>query len=231
MKDLFGQDVHPRSAARSVANRNSAERAAKWRNTPDYQRWLVESRDRRRQLKEKYRRQRGVKTLAQRKQEAVQRKQDAAQRKSTTYGRHDAHVNAWRKARSGDAYTHAYRNDPVFNAKEKLRTQLRKLKHADSDIYRLMSNTVKKGGWLKAWTDQLGYSFDELVAHLKRTLPHRATWEDFMHGRLHIDHIVPRDQFDLSDVAEVTACWRLSNLRLLWAKDNQAKHKRREFLL
>ena len=144
---------------------------------------------------------------------------------------HDAHVSMWKQACSGAWYAHRYRTDAEFNAKEKLRTQLRKLRHADSDVARLMSNNIKRGLWLSSWVDLLGYSMGDLVAHLKRTLPKRATWEQFLDGDLHIDHIVPRASFDMDDPSELRACWSLGNLRLIHKRDNLAKSNRRTHLL
>jgi len=49
------------------------------------------------------------------------------------------------------------------------------------------------------------------------------TWEKFMNGEIHIDHIIPKAAFDLSDFDQWRICWGLPNLRPLWAKDNLEK--------
>lgn len=230
MKDLFGNEVSRAVAAKSSALRKSAERMAEWRKTPDYQRWIFESRERRRHLKEKYRRQKGIKSREQLKAErataAIHRR-----RESHAARKHESHVILWKKERSAEWFAHRYHTDHEFNAKEKLRTQIRKLKHKDSEVYRLMSNNIKKGSWLRSWTARLGYTMSELVEHLRKTLPKGATWQQFMDGGLHIDHIVPRACFDLTNEDECRACWSLGNLRLITAMDNQAKHSKRITLL
>lgn len=59
------------------------------------------------------------------------------------------------------------------------------------------------------------------------------TWEKFMAGEIHIDHIVPVSSFNIvsDECEEFKRCWSLSNLRPLWAKDNLSKGSRQEFLL
>lgn len=44
-----------------------------------------------------------------------------------------------------------------------------------------------------------------------------------MNGEIHIDHIIPKAAFDLSDFDQWRICWGLPNLRPLWAKDNLEK--------
>lgn len=112
-----------------------------------------------------------------------------------------------------------------------MRSRLRKLATKDSDIARLMAVNLKAGRFGKGWAQILGYTMAELVAHLRRTLPKGAKWEQFLAGDLHIDHITPRAAFDLTNADEVRACWSLGNLRLLEADKNRAKAARIEVLL
>jgi hypothetical protein len=144
---------------------------------------------------------------------------------------HNAHVNVWRKECSGAAWAHRYRTDPEFNAKEKLRTQLRKLKSLDADLWSHIAESVKADSFRKTWPALLGYDLPQLVRHLKLTLPKGATWQDFLDGELHIDHITPRAVFDLTNPDEIRRCWCLSNLRLLPWRANIAKGARVEVLL
>lgn len=58
-------------------NKKAVERMAEYRKTEAYQRWLIESRERRKALKEKYRRERGCKP---RTEIADQKKQRAAEK-------------------------------------------------------------------------------------------------------------------------------------------------------
>ena len=52
-----------------------------------------------------------------------------------------------------------------------------------------------------------------------------ANWQDFMEGKLHIDHIIPISAFNFTKPEHINfkRCWGLSNLRLLPAKENRIK--------
>lgn len=217
-------------AAKQRARDKARERMAALR--ADKERWqayLDSSRESRKTLKTKYRRQAGVKPLDVKKAETAQR--NAEKRATQVSSRaHAAHVAAWRKARPGQAWSHRYRTDPEFNAREKVRARLRKVV-ADSDLQQHLASEAKSGRWPTKWSALLGYTLDQLVKHLQRTLPKGATWDDFIDGSLHIDHITPRSKFDLTRLDEVRRCWCLSNVRLLHAVDNMRKGARVECLL
>ena len=74
----------------------------------------------------------------------------------------------------------------------------------------------------------LGYSRLNLKRHIERQFSGEMTWTRLMSGEIHIDHIVPISKFNIFSVddADFKACWALSNLRPLWAKDNQQKQKK-----
>jgi hypothetical protein len=76
-----------------------------------------------------------------------------------------------------------------------------------------------------------GYSIAELRQHIERQFTKGMTWDRFMSGEIHIDHIVPQKSFDLQDDTEWRACWSLTNLRPMWAKDNLEKRDRVLYLL
>ena len=81
-----------------------------------------------------------------------------------------------------------------------------------------------KGG--RSWPTFLGYDAARLAAHLKRTLPTGWTWQDFIDGRLHIDHKIPVSvhHFTSIDCPDFRRCWALKNLQLLPAAENLRKH-------
>ena len=66
---------------------------------------------------------------------------------------------------------------------------------------------------------------DKLKQRLLDTIPTGCTWDDFLAGRLEIDHIVPRSAFNYvtPDDLDFKRCWALSNLQLLSAFDNNSK--------
>jgi hypothetical protein len=93
----------------------------------------------------------------------------------------------------------------------------------------LMSNSIwfalKKGKGFTQWSQILGYDVDELAERLQATMPHDATWQDFLDGKLHIDHIMPKSYFKFTSSKDKSFldCWSLSNIQLLWEEDNLKK--------
>jgi len=79
----------------------------------------------------------------------------------------------------------------------------------------------------------LGYSYKELAVHLERQFNNGMSWDEFMKGNIHIDHIIPVSHFKptSTDDPNFKHCWALCNLRPLWAKDNLTKAARVASLL
>lgn len=81
------------------------------------------------------------------------------------------------------------------------------------------------------WLDLVGYSRDDLRAHLERQFLRGMGWHNM--GDWHIDHIIPLSSFTITgpDDPELRRAWALTNLRPLWAVDNLQKGARIETLL
>ena len=75
------------------------------------------------------------------------------------------------------------------------------------------------------WENLVGYTLNDLIKRLKQTMPEGYNWNDFLKGRLHIDHIMPKSVFNynMPEHPDFKNCWALSNLQLLPAKDNIIK--------
>ena len=80
----------------------------------------------------------------------------------------------------------------------------------------------KKG---RHWEDLVGYTLNDLIQHLQKTIPEGYAWQDFLEGGLHMDHIIPIDAFNFSEPEHIDfkRCWSLKNLRLLPAEENLKK--------
>jgi hypothetical protein len=79
-------------------------------------------------------------------------------------------------------------------------------------------------GWSGGKTfEALGYTIDELRAHLERQFVKGMGWHNM--GEWHIDHIVPLSSFDIDSLEspDFRRAWGLANLRPLWATDNLQK--------
>ncbi|MCA1776061.1 MAG: hypothetical protein LC676_10760 [Loktanella sp.] len=117
-------------------------------------------------------------------------------------------------------WTHAdieFRNSP--KAKRRVRQVATRLRRA-LRLYRT-SHTCER----------LGFTLDDLRRHIERQFTKGMTWERVWAGDIHIDHIRPLYQFDLTDEAEARAVNHLTNLQPLWAADNLRKGASRTVLI
>lgn len=84
---------------------------------------------------------------------------------------------------------------------------------------------LKKGSRGRAWRTMVPYNLDQLIRRLKNTIPKGYTWQDFMDGKLHIDHKIPVSAFNFEKPEDMDfqRCWTLKNLQLLPALENMKK--------
>jgi len=78
------------------------------------------------------------------------------------------------------------------------------------------------------WEILTGYALIDLIKRLNKTMPEGYTWQDYLKGELHIDHIIPISAFNFTKPkhTDFKRCWSLGNLRLLPAKENLIKHNK-----
>lgn len=91
-------------------------------------------------------------------------------------------------------------------------------RHALSQI-----NAIKRSPTFEA----LGYSVEEFVTHIERQFMDGMSWDNMSEWQ--IDHIVPISSAKTEQ--DVIALNQLSNLRPMWAADNNRKKAKREVLL
>jgi hypothetical protein len=108
-------------------------------------------------------------------------------------------------------YSKKYHSDKKFSLTKRLYSLIRQ------------SILKNKSGWI--WEKYVGYTLKDLVTHLKTTLPIGYTWNDYLNGKLELDHIMPVSAFDYESPNdyEFQECWRLENLRLVTPKENHEK--------
>lgn len=123
-----------------------------------------------------------------------------------------------------------YQNDPEFNLRQRMRTSARRAGRRYGWIWKYFGSQARSGSGRRLWAF-LGYGPDDLRSHLERQFTKGMTWERFLAGEIHIDHIQPVVSFDLNDETEARACYCLSNLRPLWARENMAKGARVDALV
>ena len=130
--------------------------------------------------------------------------------------KHDHHVVEWKRQRALYARWKV-RHDKDYAINQRMRVSIRKA---------LKSN---KAG--RKWESIVGYTLDELKVHFIKTMPKGRTLDDAFNGKMHIDHIVPKSIFDLSNEDQIKQAWCLMNLRLVDAKDNLSKGDKCIYLL
>lgn len=72
----------------------------------------------------------------------------------------------------------------------------------------------------------LGCSIEFFQSFFERLFTEGMTWERFMKGEIHIDHIRPCSSFDLSIPEQQKACFHYLNLQPLWGRENLRKGSR-----
>jgi hypothetical protein len=117
----------------------------------------------------------------------------------------------------GTAYTRRRRSVPV-----------NRLNHRVGQLVRSSLGAGKAG---RSWPTILGYTVEDLAAHLERQFVAGMSWGNM--GEWHVDHILPLASFQFADEndPEFRAAWALTNLRPLWKLDNIRKHAKRLHLI
>lgn len=117
------------------------------------------------------------------------------------------------------------KNNPekVRHAKKKRR--LIPKNHLSINISKSMGRALKGNKSGRHWESLIGYTLDQLYSRLRRTLPSGYTWQDYLDGKLHIDHIIPVSVFNFEkpEDTDFQRCFALKNLQLLPARENVIK--------
>lgn len=123
---------------------------------------------------------------------------------------------AWRAANPEKTKANRTRSD-----RKRLSTPRGRLDHAISAGVSGSLKGLKAG---RKSFDILGYTLDDLMAHLELKFAKGMTWENY--GQWHVDHIIPKSAFNynVSDDLDFKRCWSLSNLQPLWGRDNIKKN-------
>lgn len=123
----------------------------------------------------------------------------------------------------------AYRKTPQRRFPKKPESEAEKKKrYLRSFLSVSIRKSLKYNKPNKVWELLVGYDLKSLKRRLKKTVPDGYTWDDFLDGKLHIDHIFPVSAFKYEDAGgfDFRECWGLKNLRLLPATENlQKKNK------
>ena len=106
------------------------------------------------------------------------------------------------------------------------------IKSATSIEFRILKNlrsrtrfALKKWDTIKSDSTEnlLGCTISFFKEYFSSLFIEGMTWELFMNGDIHIDHIIPCISFNLSNEDEQRKCFHYTNLQPLWAIDNLKK--------
>ena len=111
------------------------------------------------------------------------------------------------------AHNRKYKNDPTYKIRQCFSSRIRRA---------LKICGIQKNDNLETL---LGYKLSILKKHLTQTMPQDYSWDDYLKGKLHIDHIIPIVAFNFKSAEDINFkhCWALNNLQLLPARENLRK--------
>lgn len=88
---------------------------------------------------------------------------------------------------------------------------------------RRISTYIKKGGKSASTMELLGCTSGEFKDFFELMFRDEMTWDDFMKGDIHIDHIIPLSIFDMTIPLHQKVAFHHKNTQPLWATDNLIK--------
>lgn len=136
----------------------------------------------------------------------------AKQKRREAYLRYrakDKERRAKKRSEFASYMRHKRNSDPAFLVADRLRRRINSA---------LSSQQARKSGGL---IDVSGCSPAELAAHIEKQFLPGMSWEN--RRQWHIDHIVPCSAFDLTDPSQQAVAFHYTNLRPVWAAENQRK--------
>lgn len=141
---------------------------------------------------------------------------------------------SYRLARNKKGCERAKRPDIIEQAKirhkERQKTDLQYVMKRRLRL-RIRSAVKRKGGVKLVKTEQLlGCTVDYFKVYIEDLFTEGMTWDVFMTGAIHLDHIIPCDRFDLTKEEDQRKCFHYTNIQPLWEVDNLRKHKKLDYV-
>lgn len=144
-------------------------------------------------------------------------------RKRTERGKALAKLSRIRNIETVRAYNKKIR--PIVNERARVRLKTDIAYSLNNRMKSLMYSGLRKNKGGKTWQELAGYSIDDLRRHIEKRFKSGMSWDLFLAGAIHLDHIIPRAAFNFShpNDPDFKKCWSLKNLQPLWAADNLIK--------
>jgi hypothetical protein len=90
-----------------------------------------------------------------------------------------------------------------------------------SNLRRRINLALKGKTKYKKTFELIGCDIKQLIKHLESTFKIGMSWDK--RSLMHVDHINPCSNFDLTKSEEQDKCFHYTNLQMLWAKENLSK--------
>lgn len=155
----------------------------------------------------------------------IENKEDIIEKCKEYYKEHKKEIKAYQQRYYQDNIEMVRKKKNKY-CKYKTKTNLKfNLNCRMRTAIRLALKGNKKG---RHWEDLVSYTLDDLIKHLKKTMPIGYIWEDYIEDKLQVDHIIPINAYNFTkpEHTDFKRCWALSNLQLLPAKENLIKNKK-----
>lgn len=145
--------------------------------------------------------------------------------------RHQWRLNNLERLREHDRQRYKNRREKMIKQHRQYEAIKRKTDsrfNLNQKIKRAIQHSLKGNKNGRGWERLVGYTLEDLFRRLKSTMPEDYDWQDFLKGKLHIDHIIPISVFNFTDSEHIDfkRCWALENLQLLPAKENLRKYNK-----
>lgn len=138
-----------------------------------------------------------------------QKYKEMNRRRYLAYRERDKELRAARRKELAEYMRNKRNSDPAFLIADRLRRRINSA---------LKSCGAQKSAGLY---EVSGCTGGELMAHIEKQFLPGMTWEN--RRKWHIDHIIPCAAFDLTDQEQQAIAFHYTNLRPVWAEDNQRK--------
>lgn len=140
-----------------------------------------------------------------------------------------AHARRRSKSAKGHAYRKRYEEANREHIRVRKRDYMRKRRAESPEVVIRTRLSVRIRALLKSDVKHsstlalLGCSIPEFRVYIEQRFTEGMSWERFMKGHIHIDHVKPCCSFDLLDPEQQKICFHHTNLQPLWAPDNRKK--------
>ena len=125
----------------------------------------------------------------------------------------------WQCKECHNAYKREYDQRPDVKARKRAAAKARVTDpktRLDYSMRLMIRNSLGLERNWRQWELLVGYTIDDLIAHLETHFIDGMSWENF--GEWEVEHVVPREKFEYASAEDPSfrECWALRNLKPAW---------------